>query len=130
MPSSKLQEKKQDSRLSAHDILHVRACRISTRAEWRGQWVGRGGHAPARYKTAINRPEHLQKRSACSGAYSIISSARSKIDCGISMPRVFAVLRLMVNSNLLGSSTGRSAGFAPLRILSTYVAARRQRSGT
>jgi hypothetical protein len=31
-------------------------------------------------------------------------------------------------SNFVGCSTGRSAGFAPLRILSTYVAARRNKS--
>jgi len=30
-----------------------------------------------------------------------------------------AVLRLIANSNFVGCSTGRSAGFAPLRILST-----------
>jgi hypothetical protein len=33
-----------------------------------------------------------------------------------------AVLMLMLSSNVVGCSTGRSAGFAPLRILSTYVA--------
>ena len=32
---------------------------------------------------------------------------------------------LTTNSNLVGCSTGRSPGFAPLRILSTYAAARR-----
>src|SRR5262245_39696034 len=35
-----------------------------------------------------------------------------------------AVLRLMIRSNFTGRSTGRSAGFTPLRILSTNVAAR------
>ena len=34
----------------------------------------------------------------------------------------------MMNSNFFGCSTGRSAGLAPLRILSTYVAARRSKS--
>ena len=34
-------------------------------------------------------------------------------------PICFAVLRLMKNSNLVGCSTGKSAGFAPFRILST-----------
>ena len=32
------------------------------------------------------------------------------------MPRVFAVLRLITNSNLVGRTTGSSEGFAPLRI--------------
>ena len=35
-------------------------------------------------------------------------------------PSALAVLRLMINSNFVGCSTGRSLGFAPLRILSTY----------
>jgi hypothetical protein len=30
----------------------------------------------------------------------------------------FAVLRLMANANFLGRSTGKSAGLAPLRVLS------------
>jgi len=34
-------------------------------------------------------------------------------------PRSFAVFRLITNSNLVGCSTGKSPGFAPLRILST-----------
>ena len=33
-------------------------------------------------------------------------------------PSAFAVLRLMISSNLVGCSTGRSAGLAPLKILS------------
>jgi hypothetical protein len=32
-------------------------------------------------------------------------------------------LRLNTSSNFVGCSTGRSAGFLPFRILSTYVAA-------
>jgi len=46
-------------------------------------------------------------------------SARASTDCGIVRPRALAVLRLMTNSNFVGCSTGRSAGFVPLRILST-----------
>jgi putative tryptophan/tyrosine transport system substrate-binding protein len=38
-------------------------------------------------------------------------------------PSPRAVFRLMTSSNLVGRSTGNSAGLAPLRILSTYVAA-------
>ena len=53
------------------------------------------------------------------------SSARMSTDCGIVKPRALAVVRLMTNSNVVGRSMGSSAGFVPLRILSTYVAARR-----
>ena len=38
---------------------------------------------------------------------------------GIWKPSAFAVVRLMTKSNLVGCSTGKSAGFAPRRILST-----------
>src|SRR5262249_8600630 len=61
--------------------------------------------------------------------YSITWSARARIDGGIVKPRALAILRLMTSSNFVGCSTGRSAGFAPLRILSTRPAARRKRSG-
>jgi len=59
----------------------------------------------------------------------ITSSARWSTDCGIVNPRALAVLRLITSSNLVGCSTGRSAGLAPLRILSTNTAARLCRSG-
>src|SRR5689334_1406455 len=52
-------------------------------------------------------------------------SARSRSDGAIVSPRVLAVLMLMMSSNFVGSSTGSSAGVAPLKILSTKPAARR-----
>jgi len=52
-------------------------------------------------------------------AYSMSWSARPSTDGGIVSPSSFAVLRLITSSNLVGCWTGRSAGFAPLRILST-----------
>jgi hypothetical protein len=60
-----------------------------------------------------------------SAIHSITSSARASIVGGTVRPNAFAVVRLMTRSNLVGCSTGRSAGFAPRRILSTYSAARR-----
>src|SRR5262249_3736152 len=60
--------------------------------------------------------------------YSITSSARARSDGGIVRPSAFAVLRLMTSSNLVGCSTARSPGLAPFRILSTYRAARRNKS--
>jgi hypothetical protein len=59
--------------------------------------------------------------------YSMISSARASSDGSTVSPSAFAVLRLMIRSNFVGCSTGRSPGFAPFRILSTYSAARRNR---
>src|SRR4051812_31128839 len=61
--------------------------------------------------------------SACLG-YSISSSARASNLRGRVRPSAFAVLTLMTSSNVIGRSTGRSAGFAPRRILSTKSAAR------
>ena len=52
-------------------------------------------------------------------AYSMTSSARASSDGGIVKPSAAAVLRLMTRSVLIGGSTGRSPGLAPLRILST-----------
>jgi hypothetical protein len=51
--------------------------------------------------------------------HSMTSSARRSSEVGILSPSAFAVLMFITNSNLVGCSTGSSAGFAPLRILST-----------
>jgi hypothetical protein len=48
--------------------------------------------------------------------YSITSSASASSFAGISRPSVFAVLKLITSSNLVGCTTGRSAGFSPLRM--------------
>jgi hypothetical protein len=51
------------------------------------------------------------------GCYSMTSSARTRIDGGIVSPSAFAVLRLTTSLKVVGCGTGRSAGFAPFRIL-------------
>ena len=51
--------------------------------------------------------------------HSITSSARASSIGGTSRPSALAVIRLMTKLNLVGCSTGMSAGFAPRRILST-----------
>src|SRR5262245_12994694 len=51
--------------------------------------------------------------------HSITSSAAACKVSGTVRPSAFAVLRLMTNSYLEACSTGRSAGLAPLRTLST-----------
>src|SRR6516164_11103033 len=57
--------------------------------------------------------------------HSITSSARASSVGGTVRSSALAVTRLMISSNLVDCSTGRSAGFAPRRTLSTYSAARR-----
>jgi len=51
--------------------------------------------------------------------HSMTSSAMASTPGGIVRPSVFAVLRLITNSNLVGCSTGKSAGLVPFSILST-----------
>src|SRR5262249_62007256 len=58
--------------------------------------------------------------------HSITSSARASSVGGTSRPSALAVLRLMINSNLVDHLTGRSLGRAPRKMRSTKAAARRQ----
>src|SRR5437868_13656771 len=76
-------------------------------------------------------PRGAQNETAgrrCPAAHSITSSALTRSDCGTVRPSALAVFRLITNSNLVGCSTGRSAGLAPFKILSTYPAAFRNES--
>ena len=56
--------------------------------------------------------------SDISQRHSINSLARSRNVSGIVSPSALAVVRLIMRSNLVGCSTGMSAGFAPRKILS------------
>src|SRR5262249_43201803 len=51
--------------------------------------------------------------------HSTTSSARPSIVIGTSRPSVFAVLRLIINSNLVGACIGRSDAFSPFKMRST-----------
>ena len=55
----------------------------------------------------------------CADTHWITWSARMRTDGGIVSPRVLAVFMLITSSKRVGCSTGRSAGLAPLKILST-----------
>ena len=57
--------------------------------------------------------------------HSITLLALIRSDCGILRPKILAVLPLINISNFVGCSMGKSPGFAPLNILSTYVATRK-----
>jgi len=61
-------------------------------------------------------------------AYSITRSAITKRLDGISIPNALAVWRFINSWNFVGCSIGRSAGFAPLKILLTKTAAVRKTS--
>src|SRR5215831_18365881 len=65
------------------------------------------------------RPYHrcaAEQRNECAPPHSITSSASDRRLSEILTPSAFAVLRLITSSNLVGCMTGRSAGFAPLRM--------------
>jgi hypothetical protein len=75
-------------------------------------------HADAPHALALLRaPRERPRGSAaeqcdeCAAVHSITSSARAMTVGGISRPSALAVLRLMTRSNLVGCTTGRSAGF-------------------
>src|SRR5262245_28877510 len=57
-----------------------------------------------------------EQRDELASLHSITSSASDSRLWEILIPSAFAVLRLMTDSNLLGSVSGRSPGLAPLRI--------------
>ncbi len=72
---------------------------------------------------SVNRPTSKSRRNlalCCLSKfrldYSITSSARASSVAGTSRLSAFAVLRLITSSYLVGWSTGKSAGLAPLRI--------------
>src|SRR5262249_33462850 len=71
------------------------------------------------------RRRATEQRDELAPPHSITSSARARSVAGISRPSAFAVLRLMTSAYLVGACTGRSAGFSPRRMRSTYPAARR-----
>src|SRR5262249_24709823 len=85
-------------------------------------------HAYAPHALALLRERHERPRDRCSAEkrdelaaphHSITSSARASSVGGISMPRIRAVSALITSSNLVGCTTGRSAGFVPLRMRPT-----------
>src|SRR5215470_6293936 len=65
-----------------------------------------------------------EKRDELAPPHSMTSSARTISEGGIVSPSAFAVLRLMIITNFVPCSIGKSAGFSPFKILSTYLAAR------
>ena len=74
------------------------------------------GHAAAPPSSVMNSAAQSFDHLVGAGEYSVEALSR---------PSAFAVLRLITSSYLVGACTGRSAGFSPLRIRSTYSAARR-----
>ena len=74
-----------------------------------------------RFVPKLGHRSALPTRRFCarSRPHSTTSSARTSNEAGTVSPSAFAVFMLITSSNLVGCSTGRSAGLVPLRILST-----------
>src|SRR6516162_1546401 len=68
------------------------------------------------------------ERDELASLHSITSSARASNVGGMVNSSALAAVRLISSSNLVGNSIGKSPGLAPLRILSTKLAVRRQLS--
>src|SRR5215831_15249779 len=107
-----------------------RAHPVAQAFEWRPRLVGENAdtsHPLALLSARRERPcsRAADQRDERAALHSITSSARSRSDSGIFSLSALAVVRLIIRSNLVGCSTGRSAAFAPRRILSTRPAARR-----
>ena len=64
---------------------------------------------------ALCQSRHVALRRSKTARYSMTSSAVNSSFGGMVSPSVLAVFILMTNSNFLGCTTGRSAGFAPFR---------------
>jgi hypothetical protein len=93
-------------------------------------WFGWGCPPPpdARAHCMLPDVRSTTPQSAPAPIYWITSSARNRSVGGNVIPSACAVLRLRTSSNFLGRSTGKSAGLAPCRILSTKTAERWYRS--
>src|SRR5262249_169325 len=70
------------------------------------------------------RSRAAEQRDELASPHSITSSARASSVGGTVRPSALAVVRFTTKSNLVGCSTGISAGFAPRRTLFTTSAAR------
>jgi len=98
-------------------------CSYSRRNETVVRFTLESGHVQCTHRCPLRA-----NSGHCERNYSITASARVINVGGSVRPRTLAVVRLMTNSNVVGCWTGRSPGFAPRRILSTYSAACRNKS--
>jgi hypothetical protein len=74
-------------------------------------------HAPEERSRIL--PSVIGGPAGSLGLHSMISLAVASSIGGTERPSALAVLRLMTSSNFLGCSTGKSAGFSPLRMRPT-----------
>src|SRR5262249_22738950 len=78
---------------------------------------------PRRQRPCCRRAAEQRDEAAAFHHHSIISSARPDRGSGTVMPSALAVLRLRISSTFVACTTGRSAGFSPLRTRPVYTPA-------
>src|SRR5262245_34417247 len=103
-------------------LLHTLLHKTQKNPHFTGISGVKADHRHRRLRTHGNRPPHrraAEQGDELAAFHSITSSARASSVGGTSRPIVLAVCRLMTNSNLVGSWTGISAGFSPLRMRPT-----------
>src|SRR5262249_48679740 len=103
-------------RADEHSGILARGTHRRTRSQ-RTEAVNLGCLSDSRRRS--NKGSAAKQRDEGATFHSITSSASAMSLSGIVKPSVFAVVRLMANSNLVDCITGRSAGFSPLRIRPT-----------
>src|SRR5215510_12336114 len=107
---------------------------LDSRKPMRGTLLVRVGKRNICQKKSCQQPEsesllHVLFLALClthfASFHLITLSALYSKDCGMVRLICCAVFRLITSSNFVGCSTGKSAGLAPFRILSTKYATRR-----
>src|SRR5215471_11649177 len=121
-----------DDYIASFDITQVVQALAERCQAIRHRWLSRVQPSDNRdrclLRTRRERPRGrrpAEQRDELAALHSITSSARPSGIGDTSRPSVLAVLRLIASSNFVGCWTGRSDGFSPRRIRSTYAAARR-----
>src|SRR5262249_27862529 len=88
----------------------IRRCGMEKSNHWH-RWLLRASRKRPRRSRAAEQCDEVTPTD-----HSITFSAIASRLSGISRRRAFAVLRLITSSNLVGCTTGKSAGLSPLRI--------------
>src|SRR5262249_53334201 len=97
-----------------HLSVRLRLGTRAKKADHRHRALRARRHRPRRRRAAEQRDERAP-------LHSITSSAALSSLSGTMRPCILAVWWLMISSNLLDCTTGRSAGFVPLRMRPAYT---------
>jgi hypothetical protein len=91
-----------------------------TRHSQPGRAISRSSHV--HFAPKADEPLHRSEIRSTASNYSMILSAPIRSASGIVNPRLFAVLRLITSSNVVGCCTGMSSGRSPRNSRATCTA--------